>query len=132
MDLTFLLGVATLLLDLRALLLDLTLSQTIPTLDRFPVSVQPRLDRNSWVGAALACSMACSRCLTGAGLKWRNAGAQLGVELGLGGTLQHFFWHIGFPASAPQQFPAFIWFHTVSCLVPQPLRNFLHASCFNI
>ena len=47
MDLTFLLGVATLLLDLRALLLDLTLSQTIPTLDRFPVSVQPRLDRNS-------------------------------------------------------------------------------------
>ena len=30
-----------------SLLLELALSQTIPTSDRFPVSVQPRLDRNS-------------------------------------------------------------------------------------
>ena len=57
MDLSIiLLEMATLLFDLRAflltspfpsVLLDLALSQTIPPLDRFPVSVQPRLDVNS-------------------------------------------------------------------------------------
>ena len=126
-----------------SLLLDLALSQTIPTLDRFPVSVQPRLDRKEQgVGAALACRMACSLCLTleGVGLKWREAGTQLGVDLGL--LLAYWIsrlrsttiscihlvsYDFMFGSPASPQFLACILLQCIKFPLPVPLNNFLHS-----
>ena len=151
MDLTtILLEMVTVLLDLRALLLNLALRQTTPPLDRFS---KRRLDRNSsdsrelelryhatwqeafqyivWFSASFP-FLPSSQLLLFTPLPALSfAGAQLAVYLGEGAPLWdihlvsisilppslsatsciHLVSISKLPPGAPQQLPAFIWFH---------------------